>query len=244
MNTDTLIAAPEAEQKLCARILLHPPTLKDASAVWADHFTDPHHREFFSCCRSLALEGEPLDPLLIAQRVKGKGAFRDGISVAEYFAELESAAINADAKVAIKLILEASRKRRIRATAETAIKATANGQASSTILNDMQSDLIDIQRACEVSSRFKAITAAELDSGTYDHNYLVEHVLVEGQPCILAGPKKALKTTILIDLGISLGLSAKFLGKFWIPTAKRFLLCSGESGIATLQETARRIASP
>ena len=36
--------------------------------------------------------------------------------------------------------------------------------------------------------------------------------------------------------------ATKFLDTFWIPTAKRFLLCSGESGLATLQEASRRIA--
>jgi hypothetical protein len=216
--------------------------LKDASAVWTDDLLNPYDRAFFSVCRTLSFEGEPLDPLLIAGRLAGTSLFPDRVAVAEYMADLEDAAINADATVAIKLIREASRKRQIRQTCEHALKATANGQASSTILNDLQSDLFDLQRACDVSSRFKAITAAELDSGEYDHSYLVKHVLVEGQPCVLAGPKKALKTTVLVDLGMSLATAKKFLGEFWIPTRKRFLLCSGESGIATLQETARRIA--
>lgn len=235
-------SAPEAEKNLCARILCHPPEIAEARQVWTDDLTDPHHRAFFRTCRDLSLEGEPLDPLLIAERLSGKAPFRDRVAIAEYMSDLEEASINADAKVAVKLVLEASRKRRIYQSCDHALKAAANGQASSTILSDLQSDLFDLQRACEVSSRFKAITAAELDSGKYDQKYLVEHVLAEWQPCILAGPKKALKTTFLVDLGISIAIADKFLGKFWIPSAKRFLLTSGESGMATLQETARRIA--
>ncbi len=87
-----------------------------------------------------------------------------------------------------------------------------------------------------------ALTAAELDGGDFPLSYLVEDVLVEGQPCIVAAPKKSLKTNIMIALLLSLVSGCRFLGEFYILKKCRAALISGESGKPTIQETARRIA--
>jgi RecA-family ATPase len=71
--------------------------------------------------------------------------------------------------------------------------------------------------------------------------YDIDRILVAGQPAILAGPSKGLKTTLAIDLGLSLASGEPFLGAFRVNRQRRVLLMSGESGSATIQETARRI---
>jgi hypothetical protein len=91
--------------------------------------------------------------------------------------------------------------------------------------------------------RLKLISSAELAATNIRLQYLAEPVLVAGQPCILAGGKKTLKTNILIDLVLSLANAGLFLGKFKVPEAVRVALLSGESGQATIAETARRIAN-
>lgn len=95
----------------------------------------------------------------------------------------------------------------------------------------------------ETGSELSAMTAAELDAGEFPLNYLISGILVEAQPCIVAAPKKSLKTNIMIDATLSLASGAKFLGEFYVPEPKRVALISGESGQATIQETARRIAA-
>jgi len=88
---------------------------------------------------------------------------------------------------------------------------------------------------------FQRITSQELDSGDFAQEYLVEGVMVAQQPMIVAGPQKTLKTSVMIDLAVSLATCGHFLGRFNVNRAAHVAFMSGESGLATIQETARRI---
>jgi len=74
---------------------------------------------------------------------------------------------------------------------------------------------------------FQRISCAELDSNSYDLEYLVDGILVAKQPCILSGAKKTLKTSLLIDLGISLAMGRYFLGKLKVNRACRVGIMTG-----------------
>lgn len=88
---------------------------------------------------------------------------------------------------------------------------------------------------------FNPMSSADFAKRKYAVEWLVKKLLVKGQPCILGGPKKALKTTIAADLAISLGSGSPFLEAFDVPKPVRSAFISGESGEATLQETFFRI---
>lgn len=60
--------------------------------------------------------------------------------------------------------------------------------------------------------RIELITCADLDSGNYEITYLIDGTLVKDQPCILAGGKKTGKTTIAIDLAVSLATGQPLRG--------------------------------
>lgn len=89
---------------------------------------------------------------------------------------------------------------------------------------------------------FETITSPELNAADYRQEYLIENVMVRGQPMIVAGPRKSLKTNSCIDMALSLGSGGLFLGRFNVHNAVRVGMMSAESGPATIQETARRIA--
>jgi AAA domain len=89
---------------------------------------------------------------------------------------------------------------------------------------------------------YRTLTMAELATTEFTTEWLVDWMLVKGQPCIMAGGKKTLKTSLLLDLGISLATAGHFLGRFRVARPVRTLLMSGESGLATIQESLRRIA--
>jgi hypothetical protein len=89
---------------------------------------------------------------------------------------------------------------------------------------------------------FQTISAAELDAATFKTEFLIDGLLVAGQPLVVAGSKKSLKTSLLCDAVISLAGGLPFLNQVDVLRACRTLFVSAESGMATLQETCRRIA--
>lgn len=89
---------------------------------------------------------------------------------------------------------------------------------------------------------FEVLSSTEFDAAQYHLEYLVEGVMVRGQPMVIAAPKKTLKTTLAVDLALALGNAQRFLGRFFCPQAARVGIMSAESGRETLQESARRIA--
>lgn len=88
---------------------------------------------------------------------------------------------------------------------------------------------------------FQAIGAAEFASAKYRADYIIDRVLVEGQPMLIGGPKKSLKTSWALAMAVSMAAARPFLGQFSVPAKRRVLFCSGESALSELQSTARRI---
>jgi replicative DNA helicase len=86
------------------------------------------------------------------------------------------------------------------------------------------------------------LTSAALEQLDARHRWLIKHVLVRDQPVLLGGPKKSLKTSIMLDAALSLGSGRPFLGKFEVPERLKVAVLSGESGQITIRETALRVA--
>jgi hypothetical protein len=87
------------------------------------------------------------------------------------------------------------------------------------------------------------LTGGELLALDLRPSFLVKGVLVEGQPMIVAGRSKTLKSGIACDLVVSLGSGTPFLGRFDVPRQVAVGFWSGESGAATIRETAKRQAA-
>lgn len=92
------------------------------------------------------------------------------------------------------------------------------------------------------SERLSILSASELLVMSLKPEWLVNRILVKGQPAVIGGPKKSLKTTFAIELALSLVTGMNFLNQkeFSIPSKQKVCLLSGESGMITIQETVQR----
>lgn len=123
---------------------------------------------------------------------------------------------------------------------ETLRDAYAGTVDPSELVRRAQAELGRSADATEIVS-FNPMRCDDLMAATFEIKFLIDKVLVAGQPFILAGPKKALKTTLLLDMAVALARGGFFLGKFNVPEAVKVGVMTGESGLATIQETLRRI---
>lgn len=91
------------------------------------------------------------------------------------------------------------------------------------------------------ADRFDVLNMAGFMSVKEEHDWLVEKILARDQPCVFGGGKKMLKTSVAIDLAISLATGTNFLGHFEVRTKRRVGVFSAESGKITLKGLAKRI---
>ncbi len=88
----------------------------------------------------------------------------------------------------------------------------------------------------------RLLTSREFVDLDLKSNFLVRGVLVEGQPAVIGGRSKTLKTSIACDLAVSLASGRPFLGRFDAHQVN-VGFWSGESGAAVVRETAKRQAA-
>ena len=102
---------------------------------------------------------------------------------------------------------------------------------------------LDGQPLAPTGFSLNLMDSSEFASADFRQHYLVKRTLVQCQPCIIGGPKKAMKTGMLVDLAVSLGTGTPFLShpEFIVPDQVRTCVLSGESGGYTLRETAKRV---
>jgi hypothetical protein len=82
---------------------------------------------------------------------------------------------------------------------------------------------------------------AEMTARPPTLDWLVEGVMVGRQPLVIGGAAKCLKTSIALDLAVSLNTGTPFLGKFRVPRQRRVAVFSGESGEAAVYDTLGRV---
>jgi hypothetical protein len=122
---------------------------------------------------------------------------------------------------------EAERQKVLQADRERAEKETA------------RQNLLDRANAAGLLGK----TYAELQASSGALSWLAESIFVAGQPAVIAGPPKTLKTGVMIDLAVSLAAGKPFLGRYATPAGGTpVLVFSGESGDATIRDTIKRVA--
>lgn len=101
--------------------------------------------------------------------------------------------------------------------------------------------LLDAAKSVGVAATTNQVSISDLlATADTPYDWLVLGALLRGQPCIVGGPSKVLKTSVSIDMAVSLACGGSFLGKY--PAKKsRVLYYSGESGRQAVGNQARAI---
>ncbi len=103
-----------------------------------------------------------------------------------------------------------------------------------------------LERAASISrpvrqKRFKFISNGEFMKGDYRSTWLIKNMIVKGEPGVIGGPSKMLKSSFAVDAIVSLAAGVPFLDRFEIPSPTRVAIVSGESGKSTLQTLTKRV---
>lgn len=116
------------------------------------------------------------------------------------------------------------------------------------MLAKVQSTLEDAATT-QSSWKLTSLSSEELLARKNKPQWLAKKIAVEGQPWVIGGSRKVLKTSLLVDAAISLASGKLFLDTFEVPRdtfevpqVRRVLFMSAESGEWTIRETAARIA--
>jgi hypothetical protein len=90
----------------------------------------------------------------------------------------------------------------------------------------------------------RGLTAAELLDSSDEPEYLIDGVLVKGQLLMLVGPVKSAKTSIAVDIIVSLATGTRLLNypRFQTHGRHRVGLFSGEGGRSILRSVYRRVS--
>lgn len=240
--SDTHHQVSDARGKVVLSSIFADPSILDRIA-WLnpDAFHDARDAAIFATARTLYQNGQPCELVAVADYIGKHGDLIEhlGLDWQPYLFGLLSSDVSSDPEFYARQLHEEHHRRHLKLAID----------AGRLALDDPAVDPASVlHRITEVANKgtttgdIPSLSSAELDAGRFDQPYLVEDVLAARQDCVFGAPKKCLKTNVSIDLNLSLASGSKFLNKFYVPRAIRTALISGESGKATIQETARRVA--
>ena len=230
----------DAEKSVIGSLLIAPEKIAAIGRkLRPSHFYGESHRTVYRVMIDLHAKHGAVDQTLILSELGNHS--KNGFDWEVYLLEVaQSVAAASHVDRYADLVFNAAQQRRVIAATEDALGKARQGKVDDAMMA-LRADLDDIE--LPEATSYKRLTCAELDAGNYELEYLIDNTLVAGQPCIVAGGKKCLKTSLVLDMGISLAKGGFFLGKLKVTGECRVAVMTGESGMATIQETCRRICA-
>ncbi|NQT40526.1 MAG: AAA family ATPase [Planctomycetes bacterium] len=236
-------ASLEAERGVLGSIILDPDRWDEVADNMRPHdFYLEAHAKIYLAMGRLHDAGQGIDVTLLTEALKASGEYEAVGGTAGLAQIIRAVPVAAHAAYYAAIVREKAIAREGIHAATQVLRDAFTGRLSGAGL--ARRAAADFQRLSEGAATLDfGLTTAEKFMAEDDQvRYLVEGVLAEGQPFIVGGPAKSLKTGLLIDLALSLAVGGYWLGRFKVPEARTVVLMSAESGRATLRETLGRIA--
>jgi len=213
---------------------------KAATEYYEQHNRLPNCELLFT----LALSGFLEEPLCLADPETGEQLHANAVELINFcFDKTRNPDDSLEPEAALDFLKALLRQRTVGDVLRTSVQHAVGRE-----IHDL-AGLVD--RAYSNLQEIEAIGSAQstmMDSEAFatenfQQSWLIEDVLVENQAMVIGGPEKAMKTSIAMDLAVSLGIgeSARFLNRFPVGRQVRVGFYSGEMGKADIQARYRRI---
>jgi hypothetical protein len=223
------------------------------SIVAAESYYVDAHQKIHRAIERLSGDGNPVDLVILAEHLRSQQQLEDVGNYA-YLAELwESAPTAANAEYYARVVREKGETRSVmHLAAELYRDARDAAYPAEELIARLGNGAAALGASTNLASAWtpKPQTPAEMATADYRHDWLVKRLLVIGEPAVIFGPSKILKTSFVVDLCVMLANGGLVLGEFEaLPKKKgetvqrraRVLLISGESGPAALWSIAQRV---
>jgi hypothetical protein len=230
----------EAEKAVLGSILLDLDKRQVVGGILQPgDFHDHRHRLLYEHLTNFPGQDGQVDAVLLRDWIR---ADLENIGGVAYLAEIvQSVPYAVHAEYYAGLVRKAAVRRKIINESLDLVRR-AYGDADQTELADRINALTaQSVQVIEPPPFTKLYTSKQLLSLDLKPRFLVHGIVAQGQPMVLGGRSKTLKTTIALDLAISLGSGKPFLNNFQAEQVA-VGVWSGESGAATIRETALRVA--
>jgi replicative DNA helicase len=213
-----------------------------AELLRADHFYAYANRLLFTAVVALHADGRPADLVTLADEVKRRGWVEE-VGGYGYLAELWDAAPTAANVESYAAIVRDRAQARglLHYACDMQARALDGRRPAGRLMEEARAELARLEGGGDTRPRFEFIDSAAFAAADYRREWLVRGLLARDEAAVLGGPYKGLKTSMLLDLAVSCGTATPFLGHFPVDKRVRVGFMSGESGGATLQNTARRV---
>jgi hypothetical protein len=235
---------PEIERMLLGSIILDPRRLEEITPIiHREDFGEDRHKLLWDHLTA-APPNVAGDVALLPRWLAGVGDLEE-IGGTAYIGEVMGAPPHvANAKHYAEVVRGLAIRRRAVQTAEFVLQAGHDPTIDAATLQVRAAELLQggDHKPTEAPAFTNLLTGGDLLALDLKPRFLVRGVLVEGQPMIVGGRSKTLKTSIACDLALSLGSGSPFLGKFDTHRVN-VGYWSGESGAVTMRETAQRQAA-
>lgn len=228
-------------QWLIGSVLRKPELMDEAGDLDADDLSQFDIGRIWRVMQRLHADGIAPDLIAVPESLEAEGILEEigGVPFVSFLAESAPDIVHID--YWLKVIRRSSLRRKVAFAIADLSQLQHDPRTTTEELMERIAEIGSLGSQTQ-SAPYRVMTAAELDAADLRFEFLVEGVLVKGQPGILGGVKKSLKTNAGAALTLSLASGDKWLNHFYVPRPVRVAFMTGESGDATIQETLRRQA--
>ncbi len=215
----------EAEQSAVGAMLISPVAVDAVlSIAQRNDFYRSNHRFIIDAITGLRADGEPVDIVTIATRLREQGNFDDAGGMAYLSVLIEACPTAGNAKAYAEIVREQSVKRKLISAADLAADATYKNDSAALgvalrLLSEAQAD------AASSGERFKFHSLKDLRARP-PVTWMVEGLLLERTLSVLFGAGATYKSFMALDIGLHLASGRPWHGAEVL--AGPVIYCAGE----------------